>query len=140
MRIELFEHADTTRVAQLIATLLRPGDTVCFEGPLGAGKTSLISEIVRALGGTEPVSSPTYVLQHEYRTPSGVVEHWDLYRIASLPEELFEPTTSSMRLIEWGNKFSDFFAHAELHIVIDYRPGESPERQLTISGPGLNRR
>ena len=87
------------------------GKIFLFSGDLGAGKTTLISSIMSLLGVTDEVNSPTYVLQHIYRTNDSQiknVEHWDLYRIGSLPEECEEVVKSdSVRLIEWGERFLD---------------------------------
>lgn len=66
--------------AELAATLL-PGDVVLVEGELGAGKTTFIRGACRALGVTEPVTSPTFTIGQRYagRVP---VSHLDLYRLA----------------------------------------------------------
>jgi tRNA threonylcarbamoyladenosine biosynthesis protein TsaE len=75
--------------AQTLAGELRPGRTIALCGALGAGKTTLVRALVRALhGDDDAVSSPTFVFRNRYE---GVppVEHLDLYRIES-PAELAE--------------------------------------------------
>lgn len=58
-----------------------------FEGPLGAGKTTLVQKIVKHYGSTEPVTSPTFVIAKWYTLPQGVQQrfstlvHIDAYRI-----------------------------------------------------------
>ena len=54
---------------------------VLFRGEMGAGKTTLIKEIVLQMGSKDVVSSPTYALVNEYDTPKGNVYHFDFYRI-----------------------------------------------------------
>jgi tRNA threonylcarbamoyladenosine biosynthesis protein TsaE len=59
----------------------------CFEGPMGAGKTTLIAALCKALGVAEAVSSPTYGLVNEYKTSQQErILHFDFYRIQSLAE------------------------------------------------------
>ena len=60
---------------------------VTLTGDLGAGKTTIAQAICRGLGVTEPVTSPTFALVHQYRGTKGMVFHLDLYRIGS-PHEL----------------------------------------------------
>jgi tRNA threonylcarbamoyl adenosine modification protein YjeE len=68
-----------------IAASLLPGDLVLLEGPLGAGKTTLVRGLVRALGGDpSDVCSPTFVLLETYAVGAGPIErvhHADLYRL-----------------------------------------------------------
>lgn len=96
-------------VADKLATMLKFGSEYVLTGDLGAGKTTLVAALVKVLNGSAPVSSPTYVLQHIYELPEGrCVEHWDLYRVSSVPEELLGPPASKiLRLIEWGEKFEE---------------------------------
>ncbi len=79
--------SQTHRLGALLGGLLRPGDVVLLEGPLGAGKTALTQGIGAGLGVRETINSPTFTLLKEYtgRLP---LHHFDLYRIED-PEELF---------------------------------------------------
>lgn len=61
---------------------------VLFNGEMGAGKTTLISAIVRALGGTEDASSPTFSIVNEYQVSNDFVYHFDFYRIKNHYEAL----------------------------------------------------
>jgi tRNA threonylcarbamoyladenosine biosynthesis protein TsaE len=93
-----------------------PGATVALVGTLGVGKTTSTKILLELFGSQEAVSSPTFVLQHEYKLASGlVIEHWDLYRLNQLPEELVEPVGSNViRLVEWADKFPDFLEQVDL--------------------------
>jgi len=72
-------------VAARLAAHLRPGDVVAVSGELGSGKTTFVRGACRALGVTQPVTSPTYTIGHRYqgRVP---VAHVDLYRLEGVCE------------------------------------------------------
>ncbi len=67
-------------MAARLAAMLRPGDVVTVSGELGAGKTTFVRGACRALGITQPVTSPTFTIGHRY---DGVA-HLDLYRFAGV--------------------------------------------------------
>ena len=84
------ETASATQTEQAGARLagrLEPGDVVLVSGDLGAGKTTLVRGALRALGVTEPVTSPTFVLGLVYDGARGRVAHLDLYRLGGLEDE-----------------------------------------------------
>ncbi|HLD16463.1 MAG TPA: tRNA (adenosine(37)-N6)-threonylcarbamoyltransferase complex ATPase subunit type 1 TsaE [Coxiellaceae bacterium] len=66
-----------------LARQLKPGDIVYLSGPLGAGKTTLVRGLLRALGYGGPVKSPTYTLLEPYEIEGGILCHVDLYRLNS---------------------------------------------------------
>ena len=99
---------DATRAyASRLAARLPHGALLLIDGPLGAGKTTLVAALVAALGGPERTSSPTYTLIHEYPTPTGPVVHVDAYRLgdpAQLAEMGLDDYLARARLVavEWG--------------------------------------
>ena len=96
--------AETEALGARLAERLAPGDVVALSGELGTGKTTFVRGAARALGVTQPVSSPTFTIGHRYEaTPP--VAHLDLYRIAGLdPEEWgdLEPYfDGTIAFVEW---------------------------------------
>jgi tRNA threonylcarbamoyladenosine biosynthesis protein TsaE len=80
--------ADETEVIGAeLAALIQPGDVVVVSGEVGAGKTTLIRGAARALGVTDPVTSPTFTIGQRYGGGRLPVSHLDLYRLESLEGE-----------------------------------------------------
>ena len=94
----------TEALAAELARLLDAGDVVAISGELGAGKTTFVRGAARALGVTEPVSSPTFTIGHRYEADVPVA-HLDLYRVDGLdPEEWgdLEPYfDGTIAFVEW---------------------------------------
>ncbi|MGD0193015.1 MAG: tRNA (adenosine(37)-N6)-threonylcarbamoyltransferase complex ATPase subunit type 1 TsaE [Rhizomicrobium sp.] len=126
----------TAALAKRIAYALKPGDTVALEGDLGAGKTALARAILRALGITEAVPSPTFTLVQEYPTDRFTVRHYDLYRIED-PSELTElaldeALSEGAALIEWPDRMRAL-PEGSLRVRLE-TVGEGVRRAV-ISGP-----
>ena len=62
--------------------------TILFKGEMGSGKTTLISAMLKILGGESKVSSPTFSIVNEYKVKSDIVYHFDFYRIKNQIEAL----------------------------------------------------
>ena len=127
--------AETAQIAAQLAPMLVRGDQVGLIGQLGAGKTFLARHLICAMGGMVDAVSPSYVLCMEYPLPRGrVIEHWDLYRVKALPEDLIEPpATGCIRLIEWADKFPDFAATLDFKVEIKATK-ERRGRIIVVSG------
>jgi tRNA threonylcarbamoyladenosine biosynthesis protein TsaE len=79
--------AETESLGAELASTLAEGDVVLVRGELGAGKTTLVRGAARALGVSDPVTSPTFSIGHRYRGRELTVSHLDLYRLAALGDE-----------------------------------------------------
>ncbi len=86
--VVLADQEATEQLGAAVARALRPGDLVLLEGPLGAGKTTLVRGLVAGLGGDGgEVCSPTFVLLETYEVHGGAilrVHHADLYRLRGM--------------------------------------------------------
>ena len=82
---------------------------ILFKGEMGSGKTTLISAMVKILGGDSKASSPTFSIVNEYKVKSNIVYHFDFYRIKNHIEALdigIEDYfySGNWNFIEWPDK------------------------------------
>ncbi len=108
MRLTLAAPTDTDLLgARLAATRPQPA-VLALSGPLGAGKSSLARAMLRALGVTGAVRSPTYTLLERYPVPGGEALHLDLYRLGSASELEFlgldDAGDAVLWLVEWPER------------------------------------
>ena len=137
MPILLADRAATEALGARIAAGLGVGDAVALHGDLGAGKTTLARAILRALGVTESVPSPTFTLVQTYETPGLAVRHYDLYRIQS-PRDvdelgLEEALEEGAALIEWPENAEGCLPGDALHVVLTTTGPQT--RRADIAGP-----
>lgn len=86
--VDTSDPSETESVGAELAGDLHEGDVVLVRGELGAGKTTLVRGAARALGVTDPVTSPSFSIGHRYRAHDELtVSHLDLYRLAGLDDE-----------------------------------------------------
>lgn len=129
--------------AQDCAPLLGGGGVVYLHGSLGAGKTTFARALLRALGVTERIKSPTYTLIEPYATPSLQAWHLDLYRIAD-PRELewlgldalADP--DALVLVEWPERGADALPSADVLLRLTHA-GEG-RRALVSAGSARGQR
>ncbi|MGR7814436.1 tRNA (adenosine(37)-N6)-threonylcarbamoyltransferase complex ATPase subunit type 1 TsaE [Lacinutrix undariae] len=98
--------------------------TLLFYGEMGVGKTTLIKNIVQKLGCLDTVNSPTFSIVNEYNSNSGLIYHFDLYRIDNEEEALnfgIEDYLYSNEwiLMEWPEKIHNLLPeHATIITII----------------------
>ena len=106
-----------------LASKLCAGNIVAIEGPLGAGKTTLVRGVLRGLGFEGDVPSPTYNLVFEHPTVPPVI-HADLYRLESAMDVaelgLFEPDSQRLMLIEWPERAAGLLPKGVIKIIISH--------------------
>ncbi len=130
---------ETIALGQQLVPLLAPPKIVLLRGDLGAGKTTLVKGIAQGFQAAleEEVTSPTFTLVHEYRGPSAMLYHIDLYRVDTSREletlgldDLMDD--NSVLLIEWGDKFPRLKRERDVEIALE-RISENG-RTVRISG------
>jgi tRNA threonylcarbamoyladenosine biosynthesis protein TsaE len=131
--------AETRAVGRAIGRALGRGAVVSLEGPLGAGKTLLAAGVCESLGVSVPVTSPTFALEHEYRTREGRrVIHVDCFRLSG-PRELEELGTfdrvdeDTLLLVEWGDRALAALPERTLRVRLD--PESESGRRISIDVP-----
>lgn len=131
---------DTARIAAVLAEMAKPGDTFVLIGEMGAGKTFFAQQFGAALGVTEPITSPTFNLLHNYQGGRLPMHHADLYRLERTGEladlgitELIE--AGGVALVEWGDVVGDEIRDA-LTISLEHVVGNDDARRITIGWRG----
>ena len=126
----------TEQAAAELAKRLQPGDAVLVSGDLGSGKTTFVRGACRALGVTDPVTSPTFTIGQLYgggSTPE--VAHLDLYRLESLAGEdpaLLDDylTPDRIAFVEWPGIAEPAIDRIAARVTLEHRGGDS--RVVTI--------
>ncbi len=136
-----FQIRDPEQMHQLglaIAKVLRAGDLLLLNGPLGAGKTTLTRGIGEGLGASGTVQSPTFVLARTHRTSAGPrLVHVDAYRLNSAVEldDLDIDFANSIVVVEWARDYIDGIAEHWLRVDIN-RDASDESRVVSSAGQG----
>ncbi|MBL8370230.1 MAG: tRNA (adenosine(37)-N6)-threonylcarbamoyltransferase complex ATPase subunit type 1 TsaE [Burkholderiaceae bacterium] len=138
------EAATATSAARLAACPAVRNAFIALQGDLGAGKTTLVRHLLRALGVSGSIKSPTYAVvePHEVNGPQGPLSiwHFDFYRFDDPREwedagfrDLF--ASPGLKLAEWPDKAAGVLPPADLTIALDADPDDSRRVTLTAHSP-----
>ena len=140
-KIEIATAEALPQAAQEFASLLGDETVYAFYGEMGAGKTTFIRELCRALGVEEDLAnSPSFSIINEYRsdTTAELIYHFDLYRLESVDEALeigvedyFD--SGALCLLEWPERIEPLLPDDTVKVSISVNPDDS--RTLTIDIP-----
>ncbi len=118
---------DISSVARRVSEQLGDSRVITFTGPLGAGKTTLVKELLKQYGVTEVVTSPTFTYVNLYENNQGQrFYHFDLYRIETLDQFLeagfdeYLNQPNALVFIEWPEPIVSLLKEKVCHIVIEY--------------------
>jgi tRNA threonylcarbamoyladenosine biosynthesis protein TsaE len=128
---------DTRGFGRALARLLRPGDLIVLNGPLGAGKTALAQGIGAGLGVRGEVTSPTFVIARVHKGALPMV-HVDAYRIGGIAEvddlDLDASLSESVTLVEWGEGKVEHLSGDRLEIRLTRHDDDTREAELVPHG------
>jgi tRNA threonylcarbamoyladenosine biosynthesis protein TsaE len=137
--VETKNPLETEALGARLAAGLRDGDVVLVRGELGSGKTTFVRGAARALGVTDPITSPTFSIGHRYRAPHTTISHLDLYRLADglqtedpgLLDDYLGP--GRIAFVEWPIQDSAELAGARVRVTLAHL-GEDRRRVETVEG------
>lgn len=127
--VELVELRELAAVAKTFFNDFKTPLVCTFTGEMGAGKTTLIAALCNELGVEGNFGSPTYSLVNEYKYSSGVIYHFDCYRLNE-PEEALDfgieeyLDSSNWCFIEWPAIISDFLPEKRVELSIESKEGK----------------
>ena len=134
--VETTGPSETESLGAELAGSLREGDVVLVQGELGAGKTTLVRGAARALGVTDPVTSPSFSIGHRYRGGGVTVSHLDLYRLEALEHE--DPALlcdylgrGRIAFVEWPRAAGDGLSGVRLSVALVHRGAD--RRRIEVS-------
>jgi tRNA threonylcarbamoyladenosine biosynthesis protein TsaE len=139
MTLLLRSAEDTTALGAAIAATLAdlPGGVIYLQGPLGAGKTTVARGLLRALGVSGAIRSPTYTLLEPYDAAGKLLVHLDLYRLND--ERELEPLglrdyppERCWWLVEWPERAAGRMPPADLSVTLAH---EANGRRAELAGP-----
>jgi tRNA threonylcarbamoyladenosine biosynthesis protein TsaE len=129
----------TRRIGMRLGAALQPGDVICLQGDLGAGKTTFVQGMAHGWGSLDAVSSPTFIIVNVYRRADEArLFHMDAYRLDSTPEaeelDLDSMLAQGALLIEWPERIGDLLPDERLWIQFEHVDDE--ERELKFKPTG----
>ena len=136
---------ETWELAKKLAAELKPGDIVCLEGDLGAGKTTFTQGLAAALGVPGRVTSPTFCIVQEHRRQSNnrtieqsnnspdLLVHMDLYRLHGEDDVIaigWEDylAEGAILVVEWPERAGALIPAEAKHVVFTHLDGEESRR------------
>jgi tRNA threonylcarbamoyladenosine biosynthesis protein TsaE len=129
----------TRRVGMRLGASLRPGDVICLQGDLGAGKTTFVQGLAQGWGTLDAVSSPTFIIVNLYRRADGAqLFHMDAYRLESVPEaeelDMEAMLTQGPLLVEWPERIQGLIPPNRIWLEMEYLAEEQRKMRFRSQG------
>jgi len=134
-----FSLAELDIVVHSIAEIIGKNLVVAFHGQMGAGKTTLISALCKALGSTDTIGSPTFSIINQYNTVNGkIIYHMDWYRIKDEEEAIQAGVEDALYsgnicLVEWPEKAEGLLPDDTLHLYIETIDPQTRKLQIAAA-------
>ena len=133
---------ETKAIGTEVAASLQSGDVICLYGELGAGKTTFVKGLAKALGVTEEILSPTFTLMNIYNIKSERLElktlvHIDTYRLKTAQDlveigvEDYLGAPGAVTLIEWPEKIVELLENKKVSKIY-FEHHSNHERKITV--------
>lgn len=126
---------ETMNLGQKFVALAKPGSTFCLTGDLGAGKTTLVRGIARALNIKSVVQSPTFNIMKVYFDGDRPLIHIDAYRLADVNTDIgldeYIAYETGITVIEWPEFIKDLLPENAIEVNIKHVEGD--KRNITIT-------
>jgi tRNA threonylcarbamoyladenosine biosynthesis protein TsaE len=126
---------ETMNLGQKFVALAKPGSTFCLTGDLGAGKTTLVRGIARALNIKSVVQSPTFNIMKVYFDGDRPLIHIDAYRLADVNTDIgldeYIAYETGITVIEWPEFIKDLIPENAIEVNIKHAEGDT--RNITIT-------
>ncbi|MGQ0428770.1 MAG: tRNA (adenosine(37)-N6)-threonylcarbamoyltransferase complex ATPase subunit type 1 TsaE [Gammaproteobacteria bacterium] len=146
MELTLADEAATVAAGEALARSLpdlrRHRLLLGLSGELGSGKTTLARALLRALGVTGTIRSPTFTLVEPYETRAGTVHHLDLYRLERGATELEALGYRDLRalpglvMVEWPERGGSALGEADLAVTLEHRLAGRGLKAVAATEPG----
>ena len=139
-KINLNSECQTVSFAEILSDIAQQGDIFALNGDLGAGKSVFARAFITARNGAPiEVPSPTFTLVQVYELASGIVHHFDLYRLDTSEDALElgldEAFDMGISLIEWPVRAGNFLPLNHLEILLEYGQKDSERTAKIYGGP-----
>jgi len=125
IKMEAGSLSQTRDFAQAFAKAIKPPMVILLNGDLGAGKTTFVREVAKALGSKDEVTSPTFTLLNVYSAEFPIY-HFDMYRLSSAEdamnvgfEEYFDKNTlDGVCFVEWAENVEGLIKEVDYEVEI----------------------